>query len=353
MKKIILAVLALLFLLTACGQKADPDTILPVPPASSHEPLEEPSPTPEPFRNPLTGEVIEEDISELRPYAVMHNNIKVALPQCGISKADILYEVLAEGDITRLEGIYSTLDGISAIGSMRSSRPYYIELALSYDAIYVHAGGSDQAYTDISVKGVDNIDGVRGAHSGEIFYRDPNRMAGGSEHSLFTSAEKILEYTPKLGYEAKHTGSYDYGLSFTEEPDLGSTAAAATTVNVSFGGIKNTAFTYDAATGFYTGSQYGITLIDGNNNESVKLKNLLVLYAETRILDDYGRRAVELEGSGTGHFICEGKTIPIKWSRSGSGGIFKYTLENGTPLELAVGKSYIAIVPTGSTITME
>ena len=354
MKKLFPLIFALLILLTACGNKAETPSISAEPPSvEAPDQTVEPTATPTVITNPLTGEAIETDISANRPYAVMLNNIKVALPQCGISKADILYEVLAEGNITRFEAIFSDLNGVGAIGSMRSSRPYYIELALSYDAIYLHAGGSEQAYSDISSKGVDNIDGVRGAYSGEIFYRDPTRMKYGTEHSLFTSSDKVIEYTSKLGYESTHSGTFDYGLSFTENPDLGSSATSAATVNVSFEGIKDTSFTYHTDTGNYTGYQYGTDLIDGTTSQAVQFKNLLVLYAESKILDDYGRRSFNLDTTGTGHFICNGKTVPIKWSHSGTGSVFKYTLEDGTPLELGVGKTYIAIVPTGSTITMQ
>ena len=355
MKKLFPVILALLMLLAACGKSSSDTGVSPEPPSvevpdASTEPTATPA---QAITNPLTGEEIEADISANRPYAVMLNNIKVALPQCGISKADILYEVLAEGNITRFEAIFSDLNGVGAIGSMRSSRPYYIELALSYDAIYVHAGGSEQAYSDISSKGVDNIDGVRGAYSGEIFYRDPTRMKYGTEHSLFTTSDKVIEYTSTLGYESTHNGTFDYGLSFIEAPDLGSSAAAAASVNVSFEGIKETKFTYHSDTGYYTGYQYDTDLVDGTTGEAVQFKNLLVLYAESDILDDYGRRAFDLDGSGTGHFIVNGKTVAIKWSHSGTGSCFKYTLVDGTPLELGVGKSYIAIVPTGSTITMQ
>ena len=353
MKKLLPVILALLMLLTACG-KDKVQEVSAVPPAvSAPEATPTPTPTPEKISNPLTGETIDEDISMNRPYAVMLNNIKVALPQCGVSKADIIYEILAEGNITRFEAIFSDLDGVGNIGSMRSSRPYYIEVALSYDAIYVHAGGSEQAYSDISSKGVNNIDGVRGAYSGEVFYRDPTRQKYGTEHSLFTTSDKVLEYTGKLGYESQHDGSFDYGLSFTESVDMGSAATPASTVNVSFEGIKDTSFTYHSDTGYYTGFQYGTDFVDGTTNETVKFKNLLVLYADTKILDDYGRRAVDLDGTGTGHFICNGKTIPIKWSHGGTGSTFTYELEDGTPLELGVGKTYIAIVPTKSVITMK
>jgi hypothetical protein len=357
MKKLFPLFLALLMLLTACGSKGEGPGVSAQPPSINNPDKTEapsPSPTPEPITNPLTGETISEDISENRPYAVMLNNIKVALPQCGLSKADILYEILAEGNITRFEAIFSDLNDVGAIGSMRSSRPYYIEVALSYNAIYVHAGGSEQAYSDISSKGVDNIDGVRGAYSGQIFYRDPSRQKYGTEHSLFTTSEKVIEYTDKLGFESKHAGGiFDYGLSFTETPELGASAASAAKVNVSFQGMKDTKFTYQSDKGFYTGHQYDTDLIDGTTGEAVPFKNLLVLFADSKILDDYGRRSFNLDASGEGYFVCNGKAVPIKWSHGGTGTTFEYTLSDGTPLELGIGKTYIGIVPTGSTITME
>ena len=77
-----------------------------------------------------------------RPVAVMLNNLKEALPQLGQSSADIIYEVPAEGGITRMLGVYQSLDGVGTIGSIRSARPYYLELALGHDAIFLHAGAA-------------------------------------------------------------------------------------------------------------------------------------------------------------------------------------------------------------------
>lgn len=355
MKRLFPIILALIITLAlaSCGKKTAEEFSPEPPSVSAPELTPEATPAPEKIRNPLNGEPIDKDISELRPYAVMLNNIKVALPQCGVSKADIIYEVLAEGDITRFEAIFSNLDGVGTLGSMRSSRPYYIEIALSYDAIYVHAGGSEQAYSDISSKRVNNIDGVRGAYANDTFYRDPSRKKYGVEHSLFTTSDKLLECTEKLGYNTKHSGSFDYGLSFSDNVDMGDSAAGASTVKVSFGGVKDTSFTYHSDSGCYTGYQYGTDFIDGSTNETVKFKNLLVLFADTKIIDDYGRRSVNLSGTGTGYFMCGGKSVPISWNRSGTGSPFTYELEDGTPLKLGVGKTYIAIVPTGSNITMQ
>ena len=119
---------------------------------------------------------MEPEYERNRPVAVMLNNLKKAQPQLGNAQADIIYEVPAEGGITRMLAVYQTLDGIGTLGSIRSSRPYYIELALGHDALYVHAGGSPEAYQDLKSWKVNNIDGVNGSASqSAVFWRDQER----------------------------------------------------------------------------------------------------------------------------------------------------------------------------------
>jgi len=139
--------------------------------------------------NPLTGEKVSEDKSDLRPYCVMINNHPDARPSVGLSQASIIYEALAEGGITRMMAVFNDVDGIT-VGSLRSARPYYISMAQAYDAIYIHAGGSEQAYSDIKTLGIDNMDGVRGARSGEAssYYRDQTRLRTLSTPCLPTAA---------------------------------------------------------------------------------------------------------------------------------------------------------------------
>jgi hypothetical protein len=345
MKKLLPLLLAVTLLLTACGKLPQTSE------ATTSETATE-TPSPETLKNPLTGETVDSDRSSVRPYAVMLNNINVALPQCGVSQCDILYEVLAEGNITRLEGIFTKLDGVGAIGSMRSARPYYITIAQSYDAIYVHAGGSEQAYSDISSKNINDIDGVRGAYATKYFYRDKTRQKYGIEHSMFTTGEKLLSCTQELGYRTDHDGTFDYGLTFSDSVDLGTETSPAATVNVSFGGIKDTGFSYHSDTGYYTAKEYGSDYIDGTTQTTVNFKNLVVLFADTSIVDDYGRRAVQLVGTGTGYFMVNGKSVPITWSHASESEPFVYEYKDGTPVTFGIGKTYIGVVPTGSNITM-
>ncbi|MFR0734514.1 MAG: DUF3048 C-terminal domain-containing protein [Oscillospiraceae bacterium] len=110
---------------------------------------------------------------------------------------------------------------------------------------------------------------------------------------------------------------------------------------------QTTSFTYDAGTKLYTGAQYGRRWVDGNDGTALTFRNLLVLGAETKTIDDYGRLAVTLTGKGEGHLIRDGQCVPITWSREKEDMPFTYTFADGSPATLAAGKTYVAVVPPG------
>lgn len=354
MKKRALAMLlavGMVLSLAGCGKKEEP-----VAPAVDPEPIEEPEPVPEPYvpagTNPLTGEPMEPEFGKNRPVAVMFNNLKAAQPQLGQSGADILYEVPAEGGITRMLGVFQTLEGVEALGSIRSARPYYIELAMGHDALYVHAGGSPEAYQDIHDWGVDNMDGVNGGSDAEIFWRDKERKKTMDyEHTLVTSGGKIQEYLDAGHFRTDHKDGYVYTQAFTEDgTPVG--GAPAEHVTLKFSTYKTGTFDYDAASGKYLAGQYGKAYLDGDTGTQVSAVNVLVLETAMKVLDSKGRLSVDLTGSGDGTYFCGGKSVPIRWSKADRNSQLVYTLADGIPLSLGRGNSYVCIVnPKTSTLT--
>ena len=296
--------------------------------------------------NPLTGEPMEPEYETDRPVAVMLNNLKAAMPQLGVGRADIIYEIPAEGQITRMLAVYQTLEGVENLGSIRSTRSYYLEAALGHDALLVHAGGSPGAYRDIPAWGVDNMDGVRGGSDAEIFWRDKERRkSAGYEHSLLTSGEKIRAYLEEGHFNTKHREGYTEALTFAEDgTPAGGTAAEQ--AKLYFSRYKTGLFDYDAGTGRYLVGQYGEAYIDGNTGEQVGVTNVLVLETRIRVIsgDTEGRLSVQMTGEGQGTFLCGGKAIPIHWSKADRNSPFVYTTESGAPLVLGQGKSYICIM---------
>ncbi len=313
-------------------------------PPEPEEPIEPAKPEPVWFTNPLSGEKTEKDLSNLRPYAVMINNKREALPQLGVSQADIIYEVCAEGGITRMEAIFQDVEGIEALGSIRSIRPYYIELATAYDSIVIHAGGSEEAYYDLRVWGINHFDGVRGGYDANIFWRDPYRMANaGYEHSMLTSGENILEYVNSTSIRQEHEEGYEPPLTFTDE-NMAGQGERAESVTVHFSTYKTDVFTYDPETDLYLVEGHGQEYIDGNTGEQVGVRNVLVLNTSSQVLDSEGRLRVVTVGTGSGTYFCGGKAVPITWGRDTRDDAFRYALENGQPLSFVPGKTYICLI---------
>lgn len=312
---------------------------------------EEPEPTPLPYTNPLTGEGLEEPVTT-RVWAVMINDYYGALPQCGVSEADIIYETLAEGGITRMMAIFTDIRAAETLGSIRSIRDYYVSIGMAYDAVTVHAGYSPAAQTMLAQYDIDNIDGVGGSFP-EInpFYRDSSRGAYGSEHTLFTTGEDLWDCAESYGYELEADEDADYGLHFTEDgtPD----GEDAGYVCVTFTS-KTTSFVYDEETQLYGGYQYGSEYTDANTGDQLQFTNLLVLSASISVVDSVGRVDVGLIGSGSGWFVCGGKYVEITWERESLYDNFHYYLTDGSELELGVGKTYIGIIPTsGGSVEFE
>ncbi len=352
-----------LALLASCGKK-DPGG------ASSSQPPQEPAvsviapvepePEPEPvfpYFNPLTGEGLLEDISGRRPIAVMFNNLKKALPQIGISQADVIYEIEAEGGITRMMGVFQDLEGAGDLGSVRSARDYYVSLALGHDAIYIHAGGSPQAYDAFSNWGVTHIDFVNGPY-GNMCWRDPDRRkTAGLEHSLLTSSEKVLEQMPSR-FRLDHEEGYQVGWTFSEEAPQGGEAVVRLTVP--FSKYKTGYFTYDAGQGLYLINQSldgsdPIPYVEGATEERVTVRNVLVLYTDiSRVKgDDKGRMSVRTTGEGEGLLLRDGRLYPISWQRDKRTDCYSFLDQSGQPVPLAAGTSYINIVGSSAEVTWE
>lgn len=355
--------LALLLLLSACGGKDEPTTEespTPTPtPVPTAEVTAEPTPTPYTGPvSPLSGLPIGEEWVNRRPVAIMLNNLKEALPQQGQSQADIIYEVLAEGGITRMLGVYQSLEGVGKIGSIRSARPYYLELALGHDAVFIHAGGSEDAYAKISQWGVAALDGVRGPYmsnteNGNLMWRDPERRKNYSlEHTVVTTGESIIQrFAGYTNLRQEHKEGYVYEMAFAQDgTPAGGTSAAQ--ITVPFSNYKTGVFSYDADSGLYLVEEYGKPYVDGNTGEQVGVTNVVVIRTACRNTgDSLAHITVDLSSGGTGYFACGGKVIDLTWSKSYPDGQLYYKDLDGNPITFGTGHTYVCIVPTDSNVS--
>ena len=344
--------------MTACGEKTPevPEEPIPEEPsveviAPVVEPEPEPAPIPEPepepvypYTNPLTGEGCETDVGKNRPIAVMLNNHKKAVPQAGVSQADVIFELPAEGGITRMMGLFQSIEGEGEIGTVRSARDYYVSLALGHDAIYMHAGGSPQAYAYIKEWGVNALDCVNGPYEGSLYWRDKTRKANaGLEHSVMTSFETIQKLFPtyeKLRKE--HKDGYTVGWTFSDEIHS-ENAVTANTLTVPFSNYKTGVFQYDAESGLYMVEEYGKAYVDANTGEQVGVKNVLVLYTDVNAVkgDTAGRLTIRTTGEGKGILLRDGTVESITWKRTSDKHTLEFYGEDGLRADLGVGTTYI------------
>ncbi|MCD7946289.1 MAG: DUF3048 domain-containing protein [Clostridiales bacterium] len=304
--------------------------------------------------NPLTGEATETDISANRPVMVMLNNLKQALPQSGNSQADIIYEMLEEGGITRMLAVYQDISSVEGnLGTIRSTRPYYVDLVAGLDGILVHAGGSNAAYEKIASLGVTDLDALSGGAS-TLFWRDKTRLAAGiaTEHAMYITASDIADYLASSSLRTEHEDGFSMQQSFIED-GTPSDGSAATVITVPFSGHKTGEFTYDATSGKYLVSEYGSAYVDETTGEQVSVTNVIIIMTNISTIegDSKGRISVTMTGSGIGYYACGGKYIPINWSRASEDSQYQFTTMSGEQLQLGVGKSYVNIVPTTCAIS--
>lgn len=293
------------------------------------------------MRSTLTGLWVPEKIGSNRPYAIQFSNFKTVRNQWGISQADIVYEAIVEGGITRLLAIGENYTG-DRIGSVRSSRHYFASIADEYDAIYVHYGKTKYAKSKLAELGIGNLDGETGIGT-TVFYRD-NKMK--APHNAFTSLKGILAGIEKKGYETKHSSDYEGHYTFyTEDTELTSTTIA-NKVTVDFSYYVEPYFIYNSEDKLYYGYQFGEEHKDSNNDKQLTFKNIIIQFVKQRAIDKNDYQTIDFEdASGSGYYISNGKKVDITWKKNEKNKWMRYYDESGNELTINPGKTYIAMFP--------
>ncbi len=305
------------------------------------------------YTNPLTGLEATRDLTSVRPVAIMINNIQAACPQEGISGADIIYECLAEGGITRLLMVAKDYESLGVVGSIRSSREYYIDFAKNHDAIYVHAGGSEEAYSQILKRSIDHLDGVRpDARSGidlgkTVFYRDRDRLAKMAyEHTMVSTGALIKQGIDTMGYRTELESSFkDPIQQINHGWDVVLAGSSASYLSIPYRNFQIVEYEYDANTEKYMRYQFNhAPHIDNTNGEQLGFENIIILNLNhTNRGDSYNHLNVDTAGEGDGMYITKGSMIPIKWSKASQDAAMVLTDAEGFPLVVNKGKTVINI----------
>ena len=305
----------------------------------------------------LTGLPISEEVAGSRPLAVMLNNIEAGCPQAGIADAAIVYEAPVEGRITRLMALYDDYRNLEKVGSIRSSRDYFVYFALEYDAIYAHFGQATPYVGDLLNS--DKVDNISGAVAGikkpatNTFYDDQNRKA---PHQKYLNSERLLKDIEKFDDRTElkddYTAKFVFGdtlsesnLEYSEDATVmypgGKTADKAN--GFSYVEAK---FEYNEEDGLYYRYQYGGEHIDELTGEQLAYSNVIFQYCHGEVRDAHDYLAFGCHGEENRmiRVFTGGKMVPGVWSRVSDEEPAAYVDYNGDPIVLSPGKTWICII---------
>lgn len=298
------------------------------------------------MRSYLSGLPVDEKIGNRRPIAIMLNNLEAAQPMSGVSYADVVYEYVVEGSITRLMGLFENYDALDKIGSVRSCREYFVYTALEFDAIYMHFGQASYAVDLLGRDYVNNLNGL-GEAGDTCFYRTSDRQA---PHNVYTSAKGIEAGIQKLGYREDHYDGYTGKFKFcdlnTEVTNEGGSSAKHIEPKYR---INKPWFDYNEATGKYDRYQYDGPQIDDLTGEQISFDNVILQYNKWVQLDEKDYLAFDCHAGGVIQYCTKGKMVPGLWVRDINDenydlSAIRYYDMDGNEIEINNGKTFICVI---------
>lgn len=292
--------------------------------------------------NLLTGlDTLSEEAKGKRPVAVMVNNIAPSFPQYGIAQADIIFEIVVEGNQTRFMALYGDYTQVPEVCSVRSARKYFGSLAKGFDAVYVNWGMAEAIRPYISSLNLTHFDGASDTNG--LFSRDTARKSAGYalEHTGYFDGTKLPEVLEKKDVDMNVKSEHDSTVFLFNASPVAPEGDPCTEVTVEFG-AATAGFKYNEATGTYLKTHNGEAQMDGRENTQLEFTNLIVL--ETGVMmDPNGTHKMLNWYNGNGYYISNGVAQEIKFAKaSETARLVLYDLD-GKELAINPGKSYISM----------
>ena len=284
--------------------------------------------------NEFSGEWIDESLENQRPVCIMINNIIDAMPQSGISQADVTFEMLVEGGITRYMCVFKDYSNIPKLGPVRSARHYYVQVNNMLDGIYTHVGYSVFAGEELANTGTNNLDGMT---DGVTFYRDNTRHA---PHNCYTDSEKLAQGIANAGYRTQYDGPREKMFMFNYEDTPIGNGQVANKVTTAYNDSSTRWYEYNADEKLYYRYQYGVEQIDDQTNEQLRYKNLIIMFVEYNDLIE-GLQDINWDKTGTGFYVCDGEYVAINWRKDN--GVLKFYTLDGSQLKMNPGKTFVTV----------
>ncbi|MRH44564.1 DUF3048 domain-containing protein [Aquibacillus halophilus] len=306
------------------------------------EPIEEPE-EPEPeepaFKNmyPFSGEPTNDEVND-RAVAVMVNNHPQARPQTGLNKADIVFEILAEGNITRLMAIFQS-EKPDVVGPVRSARPYYFNIADDYGAIYVHHGAAGFILDMLKAGAADHLEGMFYDNDRHLFKREDFRVAPHNSYLIF---DAVYEVAQGKGYEVEEDHKAIPFLNEEEIMAISGEVANEISFNYEATPVR---YTYDTESEKYFRFNGEEQTTDLETGEPIQLDNVFFVETYHEVVDSAGRREIDFSSGGNAYLFQKGKVQSLEWQNI-DGQIIP--VQNGEPVGFVPGKTWINVIPTST-----
>ena len=309
-----------------------------------------------------------------RPIGLMIENHQEARPQSGLSDADVIYEAVAEGGITRFLSVFYC-NSAENVGPIRSARTYFLDFISEYGSnpLYVHVGGANQpgpadALSQIEDYGWVGLNDMNQFSIGfPTFWRDYDRLGHpvDTEHTMYSTTEKLLQFAAtkrKLDSEDEDGVAWTKGFmpySFKEDAPVAQRPASQK-IHLEFW-TENPDYAidwiYEPTANLYKRNNGGKPHTDLNDKKQLTGKNIVVLkMIETNANDGYENNAHLLyrtKGTGKAHVFMDGKETMGTWrkeSRTARTLLFDNT---GLPIKFDKGTIWFEILPTDGILTVK
>jgi len=287
----------------------------------------------------LSGLPVEPSVNSRPITGVMIENSLDARPQSGLAQASVVFEAIAEGGITRFLALFQDTQPDN-VGPVRSSRPYYLQWALGFDATYGHVGGSPEALADIKSWGVKDMDQFFNSGS---YHRISTRYA---PHNVYTSLATLSQLEASKGYGAS---TFKGWLRKADKP---LTPPTAKSIDLAISGpTYNAHYDYDAATNTYKRSEGGAAHIDADSQAQISPKVVIALVMSYSLESDGYHSDYNTLGSGQAYVFQDGGVTIGTWSKADNASPLTFLDSTGKPLALNAGQTWLSAVRAAANIT--
>jgi hypothetical protein len=307
-------------------------------PAAINTPTKTPTPTPDPvFLAPLTGVKIAEGSAANPSIAAKIDNHPAARPQVSLETADIVFEELVEGGLTRYLAVWQS--AIPAdLGPVRSVRPMDPDIVSPFGGIMAYSGGQPRYVALMQAAPVYNA--IHGqADTASTFYRSSAKSA---PHNVLVKAQEVVAQHTDLPAPAQQ-----FGYATDAIPASSAAGTATSVINLTFSEASTRSWTWDAARGTFARSQDGKTDVDAAGTP-FGATNVIALRVPVSFDADVAK--TELVGTGEAWVSSNGLTVHATWTKTAAAEKISLVDDAGGQILLTPGNSWIELVPQAGAV---